>query len=755
LAQEHYGVGISLAVGMASASFVVRDGHGPSVSAKLEPRAASRNGSRQSVSPPLLELPSPMQPDTSDQVCKLQMIVASLAAHVARVVPASLPPDLKEFVDAYSHAKELSSLVAPVEREMVQATSSTVDLSREKGEQIKAELQEWFQKEAIQQVKNQLGPVNKHQVTLKETGRQRSRGSLIALKMEEALESEIEREIQCSCWEACLLAFVDGQTCTNSVAVLCITALNFLVQVVFIKILMDSFTMRELPPLEDMKLWRQVHGHNYENYLQVSQSSLTSAVCAEDSSLIVSSAQQQLYSNIMDYTSEAFGLPKGALLSAVTVFLWFHFVVSEIDSIISLLRSLLRILGSITYVEQSETDRQSDKPFTLVSISKLRFALFGCFSCCRLIVALLLLYVGSVWLGNTVEIAEMILNCTALAFLLLIDELLWTSLAPAAPQAMIRNLQPLRSPPNALWVRPAFAAIGSVVVTGYVLGAILLPGLAEMRDIADAMCGGAQDFVVGPSAFDLLFSIKTVPFSGGQASFGMEAVNDWVEHGSTEKASTMPTFNGFLKGVGFKGDPDDFVNFYGNVFERTCSDWTDTSIFQRNPFLRTALEYQTGEAHITNCSDLASKCDDATAHLLRLLCPSTCGCDHPLSGLYRDGISSGCSIGKCRTKQSYKAALNISCADMNKATLDANPAWQRFWTGFVVFRVNSWPVAQSIADDFRSIGCNAFQTLDAAAQGRVCIKTSGASAMTTFCPVSCGCLTEHQEGCPSTCPSTG
>jgi len=523
------------------------------------------------------------------------------------------------------------------------------------------------------------------------------------------------------------------------------------------------------------------YGHDKDNYLVVPGSSLVSAVCSGDQSLIISAAQQTLFTTIEDYITNLGGMSIGAVLCVLVLFLWFLLVGQdlcvlvlflwfllvgqEVAASLSLMTTLFSLMSRETELAHvPNCDDQNDKPFVLKSISRQRMVFVVLLTAVRLFICLLLLIVGSIWLSNTLSINEMILNATALAFVLDIDELIFESFTSTSSKALRSNLQPLKRPSQAIWASQLFSFFGSILTVILMVIGWVSPNISLMMDIKDVMCGGNRDFIIGPSAFGLHYGTGTNPFDPDATSFSTEIVKE-VWHSDAQLPSQWSKkwvftaeLDAFNAGVAFAADPQAYVERYGSVYMKTCDDFpfSDSSAFLRpTSFFKATLEHLTGIAHVANCSSAASFCWRDDMQLLRLLCPVTCGCRNPVSGLYFDGELWGCPVDKCRQSSHYKGVLDsLPCADTDAATLAADPAWARFWEVAATFKgrrgdKQKW---MRIKDDFVANGCSAHASLSDEDKTRVCRKAPAEGAMTSFCPVTCGCSNSSRlEGCATAC----
>merc|ERR1719215_1574188 len=61
----------------------------------------------------------------------------------------------------------------------------------------------------------------------------------------------------------------------------------------------------------------------------------------------------------------------------------------------------------------------------------------------------------------------------------------------------------------------------------------------------------------------------------------------------------------------------------------------------------------------TTCADFVAKCGSLrSGEIVRLLCPRSCNCGMPRSGLYTDGPTFGCARTVCRNSEEAQAALS-------------------------------------------------------------------------------------------------
>ena len=181
--------------------------------------------------------------------------------------------------------------------------------------------------------------------------------------------------------------------------------------------------------LESARVWRRSSAHDVQ-YVDLSKRSLGNRVCAEDGSLIFSTAQSDRISEINSYLgldSLAFELPNfqpGVLLSVLCILLWNICIFGELRSVWYVLRGMLM---STRWVSETNENRcvadvwQFSRNFTellvktcMPGLSWKRTIIMTLVCVGRAVVACALLTSGSIWLGYTTSISELMLNSVAL-----------------------------------------------------------------------------------------------------------------------------------------------------------------------------------------------------------------------------------------------------------------------------------------------------------------------------------------------------
>ena len=143
-----------------------------------------------------------------------------------------------------------------------------------------------------------------------------------------------------------------------------------------------------------------------------------------------------------------------------------------------------------------------------------------------------------------------------------------------------------------------------------------------------------------------------------------------------------------------------------------------------------------------SCQDLAQKCQEPSARLLRMACGVTCGCSEPHSSPWYK-VEAQCCSSACLASASSTASV-IPCQDMDKA----NQTWQDLWdeympalTDFLTLSGNETTALLQTVQDMKSQGC-AFllqQQFEPATGAKWCEGHPELfRPLSYLCPLSCG-----------------
>jgi len=173
-----------------------------------------------------------------------------------------------------------------------------------------------------------------------------------------------------------------------------------------------------------------------------------------------------------------------------------------------------------------------------------------------------------------------------------------------------------------------------------------------------------------------------------------------------------------------------------------------------------------GECTFPDCSIAEQFCFSSSLAGVRArqMCPKTCGCDTPQSGL---PILSGCPI-RCEDTRAYRKELaETPCEDLSKE----DPKFNDFLDSWV-YMAQSWPedwrkTSALLAGFYRKWGCDYLSQIappanytgpwipaNLADDSNPCIEAAfpvPVKPLSFFCPRTCGCHA-GDEHCPDTCP---
>ena len=153
------------------------------------------------------------------------------------------------------------------------------------------------------------------------------------VRCEEAWMTE-GHQVSASVWEAPLLIGVDVVT---SLSILVGFLLNATVQLLVCAVAFSSFTENDFPTTIEILTWRYGIAHDRTWADPTTGASLGSRVCGGDKSLAVAVDQRSVKAEIDEYTGNVnlahlfqIKLPQGALLSMLTITMWFLVVAAEL-----------------------------------------------------------------------------------------------------------------------------------------------------------------------------------------------------------------------------------------------------------------------------------------------------------------------------------------------------------------------------------------------------------------------------------------
>jgi len=346
-------------------------------------------------------------------------------------------------------------------------------------------------------------------------------------------------------------------------------------------------------------------------------------------------------------------------------------------------------------------------------------------------------------------------------FILRVDDLAYHLFVPSDAKTWLASVQTFKVRDGFILANSPVANILKLATVCAGAGFIALgciENAEHLKDLRGVLCGGNQDFVYSAHAYGPL-AVADTPQHGLGGSWAMQpgiadVVSDWAfsydpafVRESFYKTS-LPTGTGHVAvkhltspadmHAWLATDPTDASAGFGT----SCRD-QERRDFPEGDWLWSALEALTGA---TTCAQAKPFCDLNSSPLVRLLCPTTCGCFDAASGLF---VDEGCRPDCLRDEPSFTASLQAaSCQDLQLPGDPRSVAWQRWWGGFNASDRHQAPdEVVSFARDAQG-DCSFLLTQDWA---RDYFCHGAARPGTPLCPVSCGCPSVSARWCPESC----
>jgi len=281
-------------------------------------------------------------------------------------------------------------------------------------------------------------------------------------------------------------------------------------------------------------------------------------------------------------------------------------------------------------------------------------------------------------------------------------------------------------------------------VGGYVL--LTRPMVQQMDLIEQTMCGPPMDFAFTMTRSGVLLSTPTQAFerTEGPIKSLFDAV---IASGDSTSTPVMQHFNSLeeLRSVWYM-DPRRYLE---DLEKRGLRSGCDDTDFTTAPvFLVNALQRMTRDNALRSCAASRKYCDSVS--IARTLCPVTCGCDVPHTGLYFTGALAGCPVTACARTDRWEDAISaLTCAN----EFGTSGAWHRFLDGLAAAG------DATTSSHLRDLGCTALapQGTAAWAHERLCRGDGQSAGLADFCPATCGCDADPAVSvrCPLSCSTTG
>lgn len=480
--------------------------------------------------------------------------------------------------------------------------------------------------------------------------------------------------------------------------------------------------------VSDANSWRNLLAHDAK-YVDLSGNSLATQACSAAYSGFAGPAgsmiqEINLYLGLSNEQFDMSTFRPGTIVCVLCILIWSLCVMKELRSYWLMIQAIFWIPRAAMSEMEGTLALSCNRVWMLISLYALRTS-----------ISLGLLGGGIRLLGNTTSLLQMILITAALPVILNIDKQFFRAVMPMEIKIGIQRFKPCRIHYSRL-----HSQIETFVAVFLVLAVLLVSYSEVVRvfeegilDIKVQLCGGQQAFVVAhnPSS-QLTYALQTGTTQGAAVqavelyrySSPSSPSSPWVILSSEESFQTQAS-------RGMKEEA---------ALALCWEEQTDTSSSQlaRNA---AALALKHNET-TASCQDLAQKCQEPSARLLRKACGVTCGCSEPHSSPWYKVEAQGCSSA-CLASASSTASV-IPCQDMDKA----NQTWQDLWdeympalTDFLTLSGNETTALLQTVQDMKSQGC-AFllqQQFEPATGAKWCEGHPELfRPLSYLCPLSCG-----------------
>lgn len=458
----------------------------------------------------------------------------------------------------------------------------------------------------------------------------------------------------------------------SQVAMLLGFLLNVMIQSALCAVIWSTFLGNDLNmTTEQAAKFREKLGHDYDSMDRHGWVSLTARVCAADESLEIATSQVRAVERIEEYTRRTawlFMLPAGPVLCTVVLVIWVLSIISDIRDTFSLQLAMHALPRCTWTALEISGDR-----FRFTAISYRRYYFVTLLTVVRLAVGVVLMLVGGVYLGETTEIEDLVLNAAALGFILEVDNLLFRTIAPGEVETFVHMLEPLRKPRGPYWRGLGCFTVSSFVAATVAVVMLVLEvtmsTLSLLVDVEQTLCRGPQDFVLRQAPSGELVLGETLPFGhGSERSMDGDIIREVLQTQDLRQTSYGQYWHVQLWAFTSVSDRLTVEYVSNRLSALPCTDSLQFVGTSSMPWKQLSY-FGTGDE--MGCSDFAQYCFEPQQTLLRSLCSKTCQCDSPQSGSLYVGPSNGC-LPRChddlRARQAELPCVDVPASDFSNAS---------------------------------------------------------------------------------------
>lgn len=576
-----------------------------------------------------------------------------------------------------------------------------------------------------------------------------------------------------SFWDATIFAGLDEVGYAGSLMIFFGVTASFLLQLLFCWIVVSCFLVSDVKyDLDYLRYWRVLYGHSFDFLDHTSGTSLVSKVC-QGRQFDREYWNDALLNEINSYLRPVFpgapGFSIGVVLCTMAVMIWACHISTELQQVGSFASAIYRLPRGETRVSVHKGTR------CIESISCRRLILLGCVILARSSIALMLGISGGMWLSQTRDVTNIMLNAVALLFILDIDDLLYKVLAPKHSMQYLHSIREFQVGSRKTWAGMDLSSIMKLLVLVVTVALfcryVIYECALQAKHARELLCGGNLNFVYGshPSLGPIFMTetgdynltreegmlpgmrplVTDVVFHFSETTSQNAEVEDWMWRAHLPARGDLAVKHlpdiGELKAWLAMSDqqaPEE-TDFGSRSYGTFCEDMPWNKSYWEADWVWSTVKALTGA---TNCQEARPFCDRKDLPLVRMVCPQTCGCTRPDSGLF---VDNGCRQ-LCQEEEEFGRSLNTTkCVE--SPNIHKSKVWQRWWKGFYETNAGTWAednVLMKFAKSGAHGNCSFLSSEDWIA-GVFCSHKGGKRPGTVLCPITCGCADGEGDWCPS------
>eukprot|EP00929_Paragymnodinium_shiwhaense_P106598 TRINITY_DN7210_c0_g1_i1.p1 TRINITY_DN7210_c0_g1~~TRINITY_DN7210_c0_g1_i1.p1 ORF type:complete len:1170 (-),score=142.39 TRINITY_DN7210_c0_g1_i1:40-3549(-) len=522
-----------------------------------------------------------------------------------------------------------------------------------------------------------------------------------------------------SIWDACLFSFTPYVSVGVSLALCLVYILNLVVQVTFMSVvsssMLDSPVSGEI--LTSLLKFRLGIAHDVAFADRPNMRSMARQLCDEDNKLHLSGLQAQLFSDVKQFHESAM------LLVVLSQFCWIVTIVNDIKNNYRFLMGLLSIrkdTRTCVVCDYQSVANEADPSLIstkvvvkMSSISCSRIFLLIIFVVIpRFAIAICLGVIGSLYLGVTVNMPDLLLNAMALAFIIELDEMFYSVFAPRRIQLLVENFEPTPVLPSKVYLKfpcvPWLTVVNVLIVGAYLLFLFIWsvqPFFIELMQARDILCSGNKDFVIAENVnTNLLYAARSSADSSltsaeravlqmtkltfhpdsawAKTTLDGDPTLGWLTTSNITYAKIFDMAGGTPKTIEKASFDPVMFGFMTNVATMTieqsrflpCRDLEaaqskEAAMQQLRTLLQKDNIPECNENNETSMAFWAPYCGNVDFGTVRTLCPRTCGCHQALSfsmGAYQHvdfGCPTQCASLRSVMMDNVQSGTDDACAD--------------------------------------------------------------------------------------------